>query len=57
VKCFVDFVPGKPNVLNKFNGRCKLELYFSILALNMDAHPWFFTREEIKTEAALSKND
>jgi len=55
-KCFVDFVPGKSNVLGKFNGRFKPELCFSILALNMDVHPWFFTREEIKTEATFSKN-
>ena len=53
--CFVDFAPGKPDMLGKFNGGFKPELYFSILSLNMDMHSRFFTREEIKTEATFSK--
>lgn len=56
MKCFVDFAPGKPDVLGKFNGGFKPKFCLSILTLNMDVHSRFFTREEIKTEAIFSKN-
>lgn len=55
-KCFVDFAPGKPDVLGKFNRGFNPKFCLSILALHMDVHSGLFTREEIKTEAAFSKN-
>jgi hypothetical protein len=50
-----DFSPGQAGVLVDLDHRFEPELYFTVLALNMDMHPRLFTREEVKPEAAFTE--
>jgi hypothetical protein len=50
-----DFSPGQACVLGDLNRRFEPELCFTVLALNMDMHPSYFTREEVEPEAAFTK--
>ena len=51
-----EFRCGEADIASKFNGGRKPELRFAVGMADMNMHPTFLPREEVKTELTLTKD-
>jgi hypothetical protein len=51
-----EFRCGEADVASQFNGGGKPELRFAVGVADMNMHPTFLPREEVKTELTLTKD-